>query len=94
MSAVLIKLPAALSQNGKPGMIELEVSAQSTLRSVLDDMEEQIPGATRKIFNDEGRLYGYVNLYVNGNDVRHGDGLSTGVGEGDEVLILPAISGG
>ena len=89
-----IKLPAALNQGGSPGMVDLEVPAQSTLGSVLQDLEKHIPGATRKIVTTDGKLYGYVNLYVNGNDVRHGEGLSTPVSENDEVLILPAISGG
>lgn len=89
-----IKLPAALSQSGTPGMVELEVSAQSTLRSLLEDLDKQIPGSTKKILSENGTLYGYVNLYVNGDDVRHGDGLGTTISESDEVLILPAISGG
>jgi molybdopterin synthase sulfur carrier subunit len=44
--------------------------------------------------DDTGKLRGYVNLYVNGDDIRHGSGLDTPVVESDEVLILPAISGG
>jgi molybdopterin converting factor small subunit len=91
---VRIKLPAALSQGGTPGMVEVEVPAQSTVGSLLTGLNEQIPGATKKILDDNGALYGYVNLYVNGDDVRHGAGLSTPVSEADEVLILPAISGG
>jgi molybdopterin converting factor small subunit len=89
-----IKLPAALSSGGTSGMVDLDIPAQSTLGSVLDDLERHIPGATKKIVSTDGKLYGYVNLYVNGNDIRHGDGLSTPVTENDEVLILPAISGG
>ena len=89
-----IKLPAALNQSGTSGMVDLDVPAQSTLGSVLQDLERHIPGATRKIVSTDGTLYGYVNLYVNGDDVRHGDGLSTPVKDSDEVLILPAISGG
>lgn len=89
-----IKLPAALSQSGSPGMVELDIPAHSTLASLLAELERQIPGATRKIVSGEGKLHGFVNLYVNGDDVRHADGLHTPVTENDEVLILPAISGG
>ena len=91
---MLIKLPAALAQGGKPGTVELQVPARATLGALLEELEKSVPGATRKIVTEEGRLYGYVNLYVNGDDVRHGDGLGTRVSEDDEVLILPAISGG
>ena len=89
-----IKLPAALNQRGTPGLVDVEVPAQATVGSLLRGIDEQIPGATKKILDDSGALYGYVNLYVNGDDVRHGAGLSTPVSEADEVLILPAISGG
>jgi molybdopterin synthase sulfur carrier subunit len=91
---VRIKLPAALSQAGTPGLVEVEVPAHSTVASLLTGLNERVPGATKKILDDNGALYGYVNLYVNGDDVRHGAGLSTPVSEADEVLILPAISGG
>jgi molybdopterin converting factor small subunit len=35
-----------------------------------------------------------VNVYVNGRDVRYGDGLGTAVGPGDQVILLPAMAGG
>ena len=89
-----IKLPAALNRGGAPGMVDLDIPAQSTLASVLQDLEKHIPGATEKMLRADGRLHGYVNLYVNGKDVRDGEGLGTPVTEDDEVLILPAISGG
>ena len=89
-----IKLPAALSHGGTPGLVDVEVPAQSTVGSLLGELSEQVPGATKKILDGNGALYGYVNLYVNGDDVRHGAGLDTPVTEHDEVLILPAISGG
>lgn len=89
-----VRLPATLTQNGKPGMVDIEVPQATTLRSVLDQVEAQIPGAMQRILDGEGRLYRYVNIYLNGDDVRHGGGLEAQVKEGDEVLILPAISGG
>lgn len=89
-----IKLPAALSQGGTPGLVDVEVPARSTVGSLLTGLSEQVPGATKKILDENGALYGYVNLYVNGDDVRHGAGLETPISEADEVLILPAISGG
>jgi len=91
---VRIKLPAALSQAGTPGLVDVDVPAEATLGSLLTGLNEQVPGATKKILDDNGAPYGYVNLYVNGDDVRHGAGLDTPVTEADEVLILPAISGG
>jgi molybdopterin synthase sulfur carrier subunit len=91
---MVIQLPATLSMDGKPAQIDIDAAGGRTLRSVLDGIEDQAPGATKKIMDSNGQLYRYVNLYVNGEDVRHGSGMSTQVKEGDEVLILPAISGG
>lgn len=89
-----VRLPATLTQNGKPGLVDFEVTEATTLRAVLDRVETQVPGSTKKILDGEGRLYRYVNIYLNGDDVRHGGGIDTQVKEGDEILILPAISGG
>ena len=89
-----VRVPASLGQRGQSGMVNLDVPAAATLRTVLGEIEKQIPGAANRIVDGEGRIRGYVNLYVNGDDVRHGAGIETPVTEADEVLILPAISGG
>jgi len=75
-------------------MVDLEIPASSTVRTVLDEIERQVPGATARLVDSDGRLHRYVNLYVNGDDIRHASGVETPVSDGDEVLILPAISGG
>jgi molybdopterin converting factor small subunit len=89
-----VRIPASLSQRGTSGMVDLDIPPAATLRVVLAEIEKQIPGATARIVDGDGRMRGYVNLYVNGDDVRHGAGMDTAVAESDEVLILPAISGG
>ncbi|MEU8181955.1 ubiquitin-like small modifier protein 1 [Micromonospora sp. NPDC049044] len=89
-----VRLPASLSQSGKAGMVDVDVPAVTTLRAVLAEIERKIPGATRRIMDEEGKLYRFVNLYVNGDDIRNSDGIDTTVHSTDEVLILPAVSGG
>lgn len=91
---MIVKLPATLSRQGRPGTLTLDVPAAATLGLVLAEIEKQLPGTVAKIVDRDGKLYGYVNLYVNGDDVRHGAGVDTPVTEHDEILILPAISGG
>jgi molybdopterin synthase sulfur carrier subunit len=91
---VTVRLPAALTGTGRSGAVELPASAYATLRAALDELEVQLPGTIGKLVNGDGRLYGYVNIYVDGDDVRRGAGLDTPVGEGSEILVLPAISGG
>ncbi|HEX6074133.1 MAG TPA: MoaD/ThiS family protein [Micromonosporaceae bacterium] len=91
---MIVRLPASLSKNGKPGMIDVEVTAGATLRAVLDEVEKRIPGATAKLLDADGKPHRFVNMYVNGDDIRFSAGVDTPVAERDEVLILPAISGG
>jgi molybdopterin converting factor small subunit len=89
-----VRLPAALWEAGRSGMVDVDVQASGTLRSLVDQLDARCPGSARKLLADDGTIQSYVGLYVNGDDVRGGDGLDTPVGERDEVIILPAISGG
>jgi len=91
---MIVRLPATLSGTGRPDAVPLPVPAAATVRSVLDVLERRLPGLVGKLLDGEGRLYGYVNIYVNGDDIRQGAGVQTAVKEGDEILVLPAISGG
>jgi MoaD family protein len=91
---MIVRIPATLRATGKPGTLSLEVPVAATLRLILDEIEQQLPGSAAKLLDGDGKLHRYVNIYVNGDDVRTGAGMDTPVSEGDEVLILPAISGG
>ncbi|HZM84360.1 MAG TPA: MoaD/ThiS family protein [Candidatus Limnocylindrales bacterium] len=87
-------MPASLRRDGKARAINMDLPAGATLRSVFDEIDRWIPGSLEKMVKPDGRLHGYVNVYVNGVDVRFAGGLATQVSEGDEIVILPAISGG
>ncbi|HEX6140801.1 MAG TPA: ubiquitin-like small modifier protein 1 [Candidatus Limnocylindria bacterium] len=65
----------------------------STVQEVLDDLFAAYP-ALRARVTEEGRLSGFVNVYVNDRDVRYRDGLATAVGPDDTVILLPAMAGG
>lgn len=66
----------------------------ATLLEVLDSLETAHPGFRSKIFNDDGQLHRFVNLFVADEDVRYLDGLDTAVPDGSEVTIQPAVAGG
>jgi molybdopterin converting factor small subunit len=89
-----VQVPASLGHRGRPGVVELELADRATVRSVLEEVDERIPGSLARLLNGEGRLHRYVNVYVNGVDVRYGGDLDTPVRDSDEILIVPAISGG
>jgi MoaD family protein len=72
-----------------------EVSAEgATLADVLNDLEANYTGIRARILDDAGDLRRFVNVYVQGEDIRFLDGLETSVEDGDEVTILPAVAGG
>ncbi len=74
---------------------EKEVSADgSSVGEVLNALAAAHPQTQSQLFSAEGELNRYVNVYLNDEDVRVLDGLQTAVGEGDTLVILPAMAGG
>ncbi len=74
---------------------EKEVSATGdTVGAVLHDLAEQHPATEQQLFGPDGSLNRYVNVYLNDEDVRVLEGLETGVGASDTLVILPAMAGG
>jgi molybdopterin synthase sulfur carrier subunit len=87
-----IHLPAALSGYAE-GQRRVEV-AGATVAKVLAALGQAHPGVGQRVLDDRGVLRRHVNVYVNGESIRYLDGVQTPVGDGDEVWILPAVSGG
>ena len=88
----LIKIPPVLrpSVGG-----EKEVAADGTdVGSVLRSLAAQHPDTESQLFGADGALNRYVNVYLTDEDVRVLDGLQTPVGDGDTLVILPAMAGG
>ena len=65
-----------------------------TLSAVVTDLEASYPGLQDRLIDEAGEIRRFVNVFVNGEDVRFLDGLSTALGAGDEVSIVPAVAGG
>jgi len=62
--------------------------------AVLRDLAANHPATESQLFSPDGELNRYVNVYLNDEDVRVLDGLETAVGDGDTLVILPAMAGG
>lgn len=74
---------------------ESEVAAGgSTLKEVLDSLDETYPGIKGRIVDEQGALRRFVNVYVGNDDVRFLDGLATPVSDGSQVSVIPAVAGG
>ncbi len=88
----LVKIPTVLRpQVG--GNKEIELGG-STVGEVVDALTTAYPSLKSQLLTVEGQLNRFVNVYVNGQDVRYLDGLATPVAERDEVRLLPAMAGG
>ena len=90
MSAVWI--PQVLrSAVGGQKQVELE---GGTVRELVDALVAKFPALRQQLLAEDGDLNRFVNVYVNGQDVRYLNGLDTPVAERDEVRLLPAMAGG
>lgn len=87
-----VKIPPVLrAQTGGQSVVEAD---GGNVGDVLRNLTESHPDLSRQLFDDAGELNRYVNVYLNDEDVRLLDGLGTSAGEGDTVVILPAMAGG
>ena len=89
---VTVKIPTQL-RSVTGGEAETAVEDAATVGEVLDGLYDRYDGLRERIAVD-GDLRRFVNVYVQGEDIRFLDGLDTPVEDGDEVTILPAVAGG
>src|SRR5215469_8611541 len=90
MAKVLI--PTPLRQfTGKQDAVS---ASGSTVGEVLDALTTQFPDLRKQIFNDEGKLRSFVNVYLNDEDIRYLNKSATPAKEGDTLSLVPSIAGG
>ena len=65
-----------------------------TLADLLDALAAEHPMLARRIRDETGAVRRFVNVYVDGDDVRFEQGLATPVRDGAEVQVLPSVAGG
>jgi molybdopterin synthase sulfur carrier subunit len=68
--------------------------AGSSVAEVLDALDAAHPGIGERLRDDSGQLRRFVNVFVNGQNIRDGQGIDTPLSAGDEVGIIPAMAGG
>ena len=89
---VTIRIPGPLRRvtNGEQ---QVEVEASSVLETI-DLLDSRYPGVKERLCDESGDLRYFVNVYLNGEDVRFLQGLETATKAGDELSIVPAVAGG
>jgi molybdopterin converting factor small subunit len=87
----VVRVPPVLRTEAG-GAREVEATG-TTVRELLEDLATRVPALGSKVYA-EGELQSFVNVYVDGEDVRTRDGLETPVKDGSTVILLPAMAGG
>jgi molybdopterin synthase sulfur carrier subunit len=92
MSNVTVKVPTPLQKlTGNQAQVTAE---GNDIGEVIDDLEKNHPGLKERLCLEDGQIRRFVNIFLNGEDIRFKDGKSTKLAEGDELSIIPAIAGG
>lgn len=90
--AVKVLIPSNLrTLTGDQAQVQMD---GATLGECLKALDQQFPGIGERLCEESGEIRRFVNIYVNGDDVRFLDGTSTALKAGDEVSIVPAMAGG
>lgn len=90
--AVQVRIPTPL-RKFTDGQDSVEIDGDS-ISAVIADLDAKYPGLKARICDEDGSVRRFVNIYVNGDDIRFLDNLSSAVKDGDELSIVPAIAGG
>lgn len=90
---VTLLVPSAL-RGEVGGASKLDITSGGTVRSVLDEVADRWPRLERRVRDETGELRRYLNVFVDGEDVRRLAGQDTPVPDQAEVHILPSVAGG
>ena len=91
MAVATVRIPPILRPDAG-GNRNVEADG-ATVREVLESLVSTYPALRERVF-DDGELPQFLNVFVDGSDVRLFEGLDTEVGDGTTVILLPAVAGG
>jgi molybdopterin converting factor small subunit len=95
MPTIEVLLPRTLmSVAGDQRKMQVTVAESATLTDVLDQLGASYPILDRRLRDETGAQRRYVNVYLDGEDVRRLDGLATEVGHAREIQIIQSVAGG
>lgn len=90
--AIKVRVPTPL-RRFTAGVDEVTASGDS-VKAIIADLEHRHPGIGERLLDDKGELRRFVNVYLNGEDIRFLSQLESKVKDGDDISIVPAIAGG
>lgn len=90
--SVKVKIPTPLRKlTGERDVVE---GNGASLAECISGLDGAYPGLRERLCDEQGELRRFVNVYINGEDVRFLSGVATPLKQGDEVAIVPAVAGG
>ena len=95
MTDITVLLPSVLQPlAGGQSILTAPADGAVTVAGVLDSVTGGYPALSRRLRDETGAVRRYVNIYVNGNEIRRLQGLATEVSPGQELLIIQSVAGG
>ena len=87
-----VRIPTRL-RSLTDGKNSVEIDA-TNVGDLVEKLNAAHPGFSERILDEDGELRRFVNIYVDGEDIRYREGFDTEVGPNDEVSIVPSVAGG
>lgn len=90
--AIEVQIPGPLrNYTGQQSKVQVE---GGTVGEVLQNLKQAYPGIESQLYENDGSVRRFINLFVNGEDIRGQGGIDTSLKDGDKLGILPAMAGG
>ncbi len=90
MPTVYVPTPLRQATGGRSKL----TASGRTVKELLDGLERTYPGLRQQLCDETGEVRSFINVFVNGTEIRQLEGLLTPVQDADEVSIIPAMAGG
>ena len=90
--SITVRIPTPLRKITQDA--DVVTAEGGTLLELITDLDTNYPGMRARLLDESGEIRRFVNVFVNGEDVRFLSGLETSVATNDEVSIVPAVAGG
>ncbi len=87
-----VRIPTPLRK--LTGDQEVVTASGDTVGEILQNLEKTYPGLGERVYDENGAVRRFVNIFLNDEDIRFLEGPETKVAESDELSIVPAIAGG
>ncbi|MFL2677380.1 MAG: MoaD/ThiS family protein [Dehalococcoidia bacterium] len=90
---IIIPSPLRTFSNGERS-VNFNLQESSSIADSINELEKQFPGIAAKIIDEDNNLHNFVNIFMDGEDVRYLDGINTKLTHNCEISIVPAVAGG